>query len=163
MFGRKFLLKAIWYVWWIFVWSMYNKKDPEDLKKELCEAKENWKCDGRVLLNSFIETHKNLLKDIEKELLSDKNKELFNRKKEDILKIALEYRDEWYKLLDEIKLKWKDFISEASNKLEKLYNEKKEEKESYKEISPKKIWELKENLKSVFVEMSNEIKKKIKK
>ena len=163
MFWKKFFLIAAWYIWWIFVWSMYNKNSPEDIKKDLKDAKKNWDCDLKVFLGNFIDTHKNLLIDLEKEILSEKNKELFNKKKEDIFKIASEYRDKWNELLEEVKIKWKDFVVEASEKLEKLYNEKKEEIETLKEISPKKIWELKENLRGAFIEMSNKIQKKVKK
>ena len=163
MFGKKFWLMAVWYVWGIFVWSMYNKKKPEDLKNDLKKAHEKWEWDFKVLLWSFIDTHKNLLSDIEKELLSEKNKEFFNKKKDEVLKIASDYKDEWYKLIEEVKVKWKDFVVEASEKLEKLYDEKKEEINILKEVSPKKVIELKENLKWAFKEMTNEIKKKVKK
>ena len=163
MIWKKIFLMAAWYVWWLFIWWLYNKKSPEDLKKDMKCAKEKWECDMKVFLASFIDTHRNLLLDLEKEILSDKNKELFNKKKEEILKIATEYREKWNELLEEVKVKWKDFIVEALEKLEKLYNEKKDELDTIKEISPKKIKELKDNLKGAYTEISKKIKSKINK
>ncbi|QFR39067.1 hypothetical protein A9Q91_02425 [Candidatus Gracilibacteria bacterium 28_42_T64] len=162
MFNKKFFILATGYVMGGLVSSFYNKKKPEQLKTELKKARKNGDGDFQVLLNSFLDTHKNLIQDIEKELLTEKNKELFHSKKEELLNIATVYQTEGNKLIAELKSQGKDFIVEASDTLEKLYNEKKDELDTFKDISPKKVENLKDNLLASFEELKEVIKNEIK-
>jgi hypothetical protein len=152
-----FLLAAGYIAWWLIA-SLYSKKNPLELKKEMEESKNQWEWEFKVILNNFIETHENLLNELKNQISTDKNKDLYNQKKEELLKIIDSYKVQWMELLEELKIKWKDFISEASVKLEKLYDEKRIEIESLKDIAPWKIQEIKDNLKSTFDELKSKIK-----
>jgi len=65
--------------------------------------------------------------------------------------------EEKQQFLKELQVQGKDFMAEASESLDKTYHEKKEELESFTDICPEKIEELKANLFSIY----EEIKKKI--
>lgn len=158
MSKKNVFLLAIWYVAGWLISSFYNKKKPEELKKDLEKSKSEWEGEFKVILNNFLETHENLINDLKTHIMTDKNKEIYHAKKEELLKLLETYKIQWMELLEELKIKWKDFISEASEKLEILYNKKIVELESLKEIAPEKIKEIKESLKESY----NEIKSKIK-
>lgn len=158
MFNKKMFLVAAGYIAWGLVSSLYNKKKPKDLKEELKQGKANGHSEFKILLANFVETHKNLIYDVEKEIMSDKNKALFQEKKAQLLEMADMYKAEGNKLLEELKQNGKTYLVEASDKLEKLYIDKKDELEELKEISPEKIQELKGNLLSVFEEMKLKMK-----
>lgn len=159
MSKKNIFLLAAGYVAGGLIASLYNKKKPEDLKKQLSDAKASGDSDIKVLFENFIDTHKNLLKDLEKEIMSDKNKELFNTKKAQLMQLATDYRDRADIIVEELKVKGKEFISEASAELEKAYNEKKVQLDELKEVSPEKAKELKENLLATFKEVKEKIKK----
>ena len=160
MFNKKFLL-VVWYVLGWFVTSLYNKKKPWELEHELKKSKETWNSELIVLVNNFIDTHKNMIDSLKKEPFYQKNKELINEKKEEFLKIANEYKLEWQKLLEELKLKGKDYVWEACKKLEELYELKKGELETLKDEAPEKIIELKEKLLASYEETKKKIKEKM--
>lgn len=157
------LLIAAGYIAWGLVSSLYNKKKPKDLKAELKESKENGQSEFKILLANFVDTHKNLILNVEKEILSDENKALFQEKKSQLLWMADVYKLEWNKLLDELKQNGKEYLVEASDKLEQLYVNKKEELDELKNISPERITELKGNLLNIFEEMKENMKKQFKK
>lgn len=160
MFNKKMFLLAAGYIAWGLVSSLYNKKKPKDLKQELKDGKENGEGEFKVLLTNFVDTHKNLLTDIEKEILSDKNKALFNEKKSQLLEIADMYKAEGNRLLEEVQLQWKGYLVEASDKLQKLYEDKKGELEQVKQVSPAKITELKNNLLEAYEEIKAKMQEK---
>jgi len=162
MFNKKFFLLAAGYIAWGVVSSLYNKKKPKDLKAELKEGKENGESEIKVLLSNFVDTHKNLLSDIESEIMSDKNKAIFLEKKAQLLEIADMYKAEGNRLLEELKHNGKTYLVEASDKLEGLYKEKRAELEELKEISPEKALELKGNLLEAFEEIRNKMKEQFK-
>ncbi|MCP4522804.1 MAG: hypothetical protein GY828_01145 [Candidatus Gracilibacteria bacterium] len=157
MFNKKFFLVAAGYIAGGIVSSLYNKKKPKELKQELLEKKEAGEGEFKLLLANFVDTHKNLLLDVEKSILSDENKALFNEKKAELLKIADIYKAEGNNLLLELQSKGKDYLVEASDKLEKLYKEKKGELESIKEVSPEKASELKDNLFQAFQDIKEKM------
>jgi hypothetical protein len=158
MFNKKTFLLATWYIFGSLVSSLYNKKKPSDLKKDLKKSKKDWEGTFAVLFENFLETQKNLFRFCKWEVLSEKNKKLFHDKKEELLKVVDVYKDEWKELLEELKVKWKDFVIEASEKLENLYKAKQADLEELKKIAPEKASELKDKL----LESFRELKKKIK-
>lgn len=157
-----FLLAAGYVAGWI-VASLFSKKKPWELKNELKKSRAEWEGDFKVMLDNFVDTHTNLINELKKQVLTDKNKKLLKEKKEDLLKIVDIYKKEWLKIADELKIKWKEFLVEASDNLEKLYKEKKEEIEQLKEVAPVKAKKIAEDLKESFKEAKDEIKKKVKK
>lgn len=161
MFNKKFFLLAAGYIAGSVVGSLYNKKDPEVLRKELENSKQSGQWEVKVLLANFVETHKNVLADLENTIMSDKNKALFLEKKAQLLEIADVYKLEGLKLLAEIQEKGKTQLVEVSDKLEKLYLEKKDELNELKEISPEKVKELKDNLLATFEELQEKIKESV--
>ena len=161
MFNKKFFLIAAWYVAGSIVGSLYNKKTPGALKKELEDSKQSGQGEVKVLLANFVETHKNVLADLENTIMSEKNKALFQEKKAQLLEIAEGYKIEGLKLLAEVQEKGKSHFVEVSDKLEKLYLEKKDELNELKEISPEKVKELKNNLLATFEELQEKIKESV--
>lgn len=160
MSKKNIFILAAWYIAWWIISSLYNKKKPADLKKDLEKSKKEWEGEFKVMLNNFIDTHSNLLDDLKSHIMTDRNKKLFNEKKEDLLWIVDTYKKQWHELTEELKTKWKTFLSEASESLHNLYEEKKEEIENLKDIAPKKASELKENLKETFEDIKTKIKEK---
>ena len=161
MFNKKFFLVAAGYIAGNVIGSLYNKKTPSALQKELEESKQSGQGEVKVLLANFVETHKNVLADLENTIMSDKNKALFAEKKEQLLEIAEGYKIEGLKLLLEVQEKGKSHFVEVSDKLEKLYLEKKDELNELKEISPEKVKELKNNLLATFEELQSKIKESV--
>lgn len=158
MSKKNMFLLAAWYIAGWIIASLYWKKNPEDLKKEIEKSKAEGDWEFKVLLNNFIDTQENLFNDVKTIVMSDKNKELFKAKKEELLKIVDSYKVQWIELLEELKVKGKSFISEATVKLEKLYNEKIIEIESLKDIAPEKLQEIKTVLKNTFEEFKTKLK-----
>lgn len=161
MFNKKFLSLLTWYVLGWLVASIYSKKNSWDLEKELKKTHKSWEWELTVLLNNFIETHKNLLDSIKKEPFYKNNKKIFIAKKAEFLKSAGEYKIEWKELINELKLKGKDYASETYKKLEKLYESKKEELESFKDTAPEKVSVLKNRLLASYEETKEKIKEKV--
>lgn len=159
MSKKNIFLIAAWYIAGWLVASIYNKKKPEQLKKELLKAKETWEGSFKILLDTFVDTQANLIEDIKKEILSEKNIKLFNEHKEEIFKILDSYKEKGNLLLEELKVNWKDYLVIISEKLEKLYNEKISEIESLKWIAPEKMEELKDKLLSAYEDLKKEIMK----
>ena len=159
MSKKNIFLLAAWYVAGWIISSLYNKKKPSELKKDLEKSKNKWEGEFKVMFDNFVATHSNLLKDLKSHVMTDDNKKLFNEKKEDLLKVVDTYKIQGLELADELKVKWKDFIVEASDSLEKLYEEKKEEIDALKDIAPEKLEELKDSAKDVYKEVKEKIKK----
>lgn len=157
MSKKNIFLLAAWYVAGWLIASLYNNKKSEELKSDLEKSKLEWEWEFKVLLNNFIDTHQNLLSDIKAHIDTEKNRELFNTKKEELLKIIDSYKVQWLELLEELKVNWKSFLWEAIVKLEKLYNDKKWEIDSLRDIAPEKLNEIKEKLKVTFEEIKNKM------
>jgi hypothetical protein len=60
--------------------------------------------------------------------------------------------------LSELKVKWKDFVVEASEKLENLYKEKQSDIEELKKVAPEKANDLKDKLLASFEDFKKKIK-----
>lgn len=159
MSKKNIFLLAAWYIAWWLIASVYNKKKPNELKKEIEKAKESWEWSFKVIVDSFIETHSNLIEDLKKDLMSEKNIKIFNEHKDMILKIMDSYKEKWNILIEELKTKWKEYVFTTSEKLEKLYTDKIKEIEELKWVAPEKLSELKDKLLVTFQELKKEIKK----
>lgn len=159
MFWKKLFTLVAWYVAWNMVSSYFSKNKWDKLKKELKKAEKSKEETFKVLLDHFVETHKNLLKTVKSEIMTEKNIKLFNEKKADLYKVAEDYKNDWEKILADLKGKWWDAVNIAKNKLEELYNEKKDIIDSLKEEAPDKITELKKKLWEYFSDLKNKIKK----
>ncbi len=157
-----FLLAAWYFAGWI-ISSIYSKKTSTTLKKDLKSAKENWTWSFKVLVDNFLDTQTNMIDDVKKEVFSEKNKKLFNEHKEELLEILESYKEKGNILLEELKVKWKDYANTTSEKLEKLYNEKIKEIEELRWVAPEKMDELKSRLFANFKELKAKIKSDIKK
>ena len=164
MSKKNLFLLAAWYLaGWVIV-SLYNKKKPWSLKKDLEESKKSGEGSIKVLVDNFLDTHTSLINDLKEELLSDKNKKLIEKHKEDLLLIVDSYKNRAEVLIEELRDKWKSHLISTIENLELLYNEKKSEIDDLKWIAPAKAKELKEKLKLAYEELKLEIKKeKIKK
>jgi gas vesicle protein len=104
MFNKKTFLLAAGYVFGSVVSSLYNKKKSEDLKKDLKKSKHDSKESARILWENFVETQKNLFKDVQDTTLSEKNKKLFEKRKKELFKVVDNYKKEGKELLAELKL-----------------------------------------------------------
>mgnify|MGYP004001321055 CR=1 FL=1 len=147
MSKKNIFILAAWYVAGWIISALYNKKKPEELKKDLTKSRKSWEWDFKVMLNNFVDTHENLLDDLKNNILSDKNKKLFTEKKDELLNVVDVYKKQWEELVEDLKVKWKDFIVEASDNLSKLYEEKKDEIEELKGKAKEVVEEVKEKTK----------------
>ncbi|MDD3793662.1 MAG: hypothetical protein PHI37_02535 [Candidatus Gracilibacteria bacterium] len=159
MSKKNLFLLAAGYVAGGLIASFYNKKKPEQLKKELNKAKESGEGSFKVLIDNFLETHSNLLDDLKKDILTPENIAKFESHKEDVLKIIDSYKQRGNELINELKQNGKGYILVVQKKLEDLYNEKLTEIDSLKDLAPEKINELKNKLFMSFEELKKEIKK----
>ena len=122
MFNKKLWLVA-GYVCGAVVTSLYNKKSASDLKQSLDQGELISKKNFRILFDSFIETHKNFLHEVETQLASQENKQKFEAKKTDILNLVEIYKADAKNMLAQLKEKGQQFASQASDKIEHLYHE----------------------------------------
>ena len=132
MFSKKLALLAAGYVAGNVVSSLYNAKKWKDVKKTVAKAKQSGENEKSVIINNIIDTHKNFFEDV-KGLLSEDNQKLLESKKVDVLKVVDSFKVEWDKLLKGVwwKTAW------ARSKLEKLYDEKRDDIRSHlQEVSP---------------------------
>ena len=159
MSKKNIFLLAAWYVAGWLIASIYNKKKPEELKKELENSNESWDWKFKIMVDSFVETHSALVDDLKKELMTEKNIKIFNDHKEEVFNILDSYKEKWNILIDELKKEGKTYIITASEKLEELYKEKTSEIEKIQWITPEKIEWFKEKLLASFEELKKEIKK----
>lgn len=159
MSKKNIFLIATWYILWGLIASIYTKKAPWELEKKIKESKDKWEWEFKILFEDFIDTHKNLFDSLKKEDFYTNGKKNISEKKVQLFEIVEMYKDQWIILLDDLKIKWKDYIIETSDKLEKLYQDKKAEIEFLKESAPEKMTHIKDTLITSF----NEIKEKINK
>lgn len=159
---KKLLYLVAWYLAWNAVSSMYWNKKGKDIKKDMKKATENKEDPVKVLLNNFMETHKNFFSDLKEKLESDEAKQFFNEKKEEVYTLIERYRTDSEWLIEEIKGKWKEYTKLASEKLEEFYKEKKLEWETFLAWiwKEEEIAKFKEKLSQVYFDLKEKIKKK---
>lgn len=158
--SKKWIFTLIaWYLAWSVVASVFSKKKWSDLKKDLKKVKWSKEDTFKLLLDNFIDTHKNLLDSIKDEIVSEKNKELFNSKKKELVALLEDYKKQWEKMLKNLKSEGGDVIAIGKEKIEKLYLEKKEKIEELVWEAPEVANELKEKLLVSFNDFKNKLKK----
>jgi len=162
MFGKKLITLAIWYVAWSVVSSLFNDKKWDNLKKELAKAKKEGKDTKKIVFDNFLNTQGKFLKTLKKEVLTEENIAYLKSKKWEIDSLVADYKIEGIKLLEEIQSKWWDYISTAKDRLESLYEEKREKIETLKWEAPEKIQELKDMLLNMFEDFKKNLKKEVK-
>ncbi len=129
---NKFLLLALWYIAWSTVSSLYNDKKWKELKKELnksCTDEET--CTKSILLENFIETHRNFFKELKTKFNEDDTKAMLADKKQEVIDLIEKYKNDSEWLIDELSLKWKKYLKTADEKLKEFYQEKKVEWEKF--------------------------------
>lgn len=160
MSKKNIFILAAWYIAWWIVSSLYWKKKPGELKKDIEKSRKEGDSDLKVIVGNFIDTHSNLLDELKSHIMTDRNKKIFKEKKEEVLWIVDSYKKQWSELTEELKTKWKVFLTEASETLHNLYEEKKEEIDWLKDSIPKKANELKEDLKETITDVKNKMSEK---
>lgn len=146
MLNKKLLLILWGYVAWNIVSSIYNDKKWKDLRKEIKVAKTSWTGSNRIVVDNFIETHKNILESLKKDILTDENIALFHEKKDEAIKVVEEYKKSSEDFIKNIKDKWTDFIDSKKEEISDIYDEKKSNFDKAKIKAPKKIKKIKDNL-----------------
>jgi len=159
---KKLFYLVAWYLAWSAISSMYWNKKWKDIKKEMLKAKEKQEDPIKVLLDNFMETHKNFFTDLKEKLESEEAKQFFNEKKEEVYTLIDRYRTDSEWLIEEIKGKWKEYTKLASEKLEEFYKEKKLEWENFLSSiwKEEEIAKFKEKLSQVYFDLKEKIKKK---
>lgn len=159
---KKLFYLVAWYLAWSTIASVYWNKKWKDIKKEMVKAKEKQEDPIKILLDNFMETHKNFFSDLKEKLESDEAKQFFNEKKEEVYNLIERYRTDSEWLIEEIKGKWKEYIKEASVKLEDFYKEKKNEWEKFLSSiwKEEEIAKFKEKLSQVYFDLKEKLKKK---
>lgn len=159
---KKLFYLAMWYLAWSAVSSLYSDKKWKELKKDIKKASENGKHDPKmVLLENFIETHKNFFNDLKDIVDTKENRQYLKDKKEEVLDLIDRYKDDSEMMIDQLKWKWKKYISEVSEKLEEFYKEKKKEWEEYLSSiwSKEDVTTFKEKLWLVYEDLKAKLKK----
>lgn len=158
---KKLFYLAMGYLAWNAVSSLYWTKKWKELKKDMKKASTSKHDPKMVLLENFIETHKNFFTDLKDMVESEESKQFFEDKKDDILWLIERYREDSEWMIEELKWKWKKYIGEVSLKLEEFYKEKKREWEEYltSAWAKEELWHFKEKLGQVYEELKAKIKK----
>jgi len=162
MFGKKLITLAIWYVAWSVVASLFSEKKWENFKKELAKAKKEWKDTKKIVFDNFLNTQWKFIETIKKEVLTKENIAYLKEQKGKLDSLVADYKIEGIKILEELQLKWEDYLGNAKWKIEELYNKKREDIEKLKWEAPEKIEEVKEILLSTFEDFKKNLKKTIK-
>ena len=159
---KTLFILAAWYVAWTTVSSLFSTKKGRELQKDLKKAYEEKADPTGILLDNFVELHKNMFENIKKKATSDDAKKFFKDKKTQVFKLLDKYKAEWEKMLDELKVKWKDYTSNAWEKLETFFKEKKEDLVDYLEwlkLDKDDIQDYKDKLNSIYEDLKAKIKK----
>lgn len=159
---KKIFFLAAWYVAWSTISSLYSSKKGRELQRDLKKAYETKQDPTKILMDNFVEMHKNMFTDIKTKATSEDTKAYFKTKKDEVFKIVDNYKKEWEKMIDELKVKWKDYIDSVAVELEKFYKDKKVEIEkSLKElkVDEEDSVSIKEKLNSVYEDFKAKLKK----
>lgn len=124
------------YIAWNIVSSVFWNKKWEEVVKELNEAKTLWESPKKVLFHNFWESQKNLFSSLKSKLMTSENSAK----------------------LEEIKVKWTEYLENAKVKVEALYEENKDKIDSIKANAPDHIKGLKDKLVAKFEEVKTKMK-----
>lgn len=178
MFGKKILFLITGYIAGNAVAASYSS-----WKKKTKKAFEN--NDIPSMIESFLDTQKRFITDIEKRYLTDENKEKLIEKKQDFVKLASKYTQEWQKIIQELQTKqkfiatkenaqWflhsvfqklKQSISQAEEKVENVQTEVQEIQDTIKQeahVVQKTVQSKAKNLKNTVSKKAKSISKKVK-
>lgn len=158
---KKLFYLAMGYIAWNAVSSLYWNKKWKELKKDMKKASNDKHDPKMVLIENFIETHKNFFNDLKEMVESEENRQYFKDKKEEVLDLIERYKEDSEWMIDELKWKWKKYIEEVSVKLEEFYKEKKKEWEAYltSAWAKEELGHFKEKLGEVYEELKSKLKK----
>jgi len=161
MFGiwKKTLLVVGGYLVGGLVATLYGEKKGKKVREDLEEVKWNNEKTKKIVVDNFIDTHKNFLESFKKNILTDENKDFFNKKVDIVKDLVKDYKREWEKLVEELKEKGADYADTAKKELEKLYEDKKSDLKELQNEAPEKIEKVKEKLISKFDEVKAKISK----
>lgn len=157
--NKKLLILLSWYTIWIVATLLYNKKNPSEIQSEMDTAKKQWDDSLRVFFDNFLEIHKNLLDSLKWKVLTKENKLMFKKKKEELLKLADEYKQKAEDLFEEYKSKGKDYAEEGIEKLEKFYKETLDNLDDLKEEAPEKYEQTKKKINNYLDDLKSKVKK----
>lgn len=159
--SKKWLFTLFaWYIAWSVVASVFSKKKWTEVQKQLEKVKGSKEDTFKILLNNFIDTHKNLLDSVKEEVLTEENKALFNEKKDQLVTLIDDYKKEGEKLLSELKNEWWDVVKVGKQKIKALYEEKKDKIDELIWDAPEIADELKSKLVESFEDFKNKLKEK---
>lgn len=156
---KKIFWLASGYIAWNVVSSLYNNKKWKDLKTTIKKAKDQWKDNTSIIFENLLDTHKNLIEDLNKIIFSEENKDLFKNKKWELTKIIKSFKEEWEEIINTLKKDWTVKISDLKKKLEDLYKNREELLNKVKDVSP----ELVDKFKGKLTKFMEESKKKLNK
>jgi len=159
MFGKKIFLLAAGYLAGGLIATLYGEKKGKKVREDLEDTKWDNKKTQKIMINNFIDTHKNFLDDLKERILTDENKEVFYKKVDEAKDLIKDYKKEWEKLVEELKERGSDYLETSKQKLEDLYESKKWDLEELKAKAPAKMEEVKNKLSEKFDEVKEKITK----
>jgi len=155
----KWLLTiAAWYVAWSVITSIFSKKTPNVVKKELDKVKDSKEETISVLFNNFLETQKNFFENIKKDLTTEENMTLLEKKKAEVISLFDEYKQEALVFIKDLTSSDEQRISLSKVKLENIYNEKKLKFNEIINELPESASEIKTKLLESFEDFKNKFK-----
>jgi len=149
------LTLAAWYVAWSIISSVFSKKTPSVVKKELDKAKDSKEETISVLFNNFLETQKNFFEKAKEEIKSEDKKALIEEKKEKIISLFDEYKNEAIVFVRDLTSSDEEKVALSKTKIDKIYSEKKEKIIKITKDLP----EIKDNILESFKDLKNKFKK----
>jgi gas vesicle protein len=157
--GKKTLLVVGGYLVGGLVATLFGEKKGKKVREDLEEVKGDNEKTKKIVVDNFIDTHKNLLENLKTKVLTDENKDFFNKKVDEAKELVKEYKKEGEKLVEELKEKGSDFADTAKEELEKLYETKKSDLKELQNKAPEKMEKAKERLITKFDEIKEKISK----
>ena len=156
---KKALLVVGGYLAGGLVATLYGEKKGKKVREDLEEVKWDNEKTKNIVVDSFIDTHKNFLESLKKNVLTEENKEIFNKKVDEAKELVKGYKKDWEKLIEELKEKGSEYADTAKEELEKLYENKKSDLKELQNEAPEKIEKVKNKLISKFDEVKEKISK----
>ena len=157
--GKKTLLIVGGYIAGGIVATLFGEKKGKKVREDLEKVKGNNEETKKIVVDNFVDTHKNLLDSFKSKVLTEENKEFFNKKVDEAKELVKEYKKEGEKLVEELKEKGSEYADTAKENLEKLYEDKKSDLKDLQEKAPEKMEKAKEKLLAKFDEVKDKVSK----